>query len=100
MGRMKNQSLSEIVRIHVFVSGKVQGVGYRYATVSEARKLGLGGWVRNLPDGRVEAVFEGTKEAVERIIVWCDRGPAPALVSDVEVEYREPEGIEGFEVRM
>lgn len=97
---MKNQSLSEIVRIHVLVSGKVQGVGYRYATVSEARKLGLSGWVRNLPDGRVEAVFEGTKEAVETIISWCDRGPAPAWVRDVEVEYREPEGIEGFEARM
>lgn len=97
---MKNQSSSEIVRIHVFVSGKVQGVGYRYATVSEARKLGLGGWVRNLPDGRVEAVFEGSQEGVERIIAWCDRGPGPAWVSDVEVEYREPEGIEGFEARM
>ena len=97
---MKNQSLSDIVCIHVFVSGKVQGVGYRYATVSEARKLGLGGWVRNLPDGRVEAVFEGRKEAVERIIVWCDRFPEPAWVRDVEVEYREAEGIEGFEVRM
>lgn len=94
---MKNQSSSEIVRIHVFVSGKVQGVGYRYGAVNEARKQGLSGWVRNLPDGRVEAVFEGSKEAIETIISWCYLGPLPAWVIDVEVEYEEPQGIEGFE---
>ncbi|MBD2776968.1 acylphosphatase [Iningainema tapete] len=90
---------SEQIRAHVFVSGKVQGVGYRYATVDTASQMGLSGWVRNLPDNRVEAVFEGSREVVEEMIRWCYQGPPAALVKDVVVEYEEPEGLRGFQVR-
>lgn len=86
-------------RVHVFVSGVVQGVGYRYSTMNQARFLGLRGWVRNLPDSRVEAVFEGSKEAVEGMIRWCRRGPIGAVVKEVVVEYEEPMGDRTFEIR-
>lgn len=97
---MENKSESSTtVRAHVFVSGRVQGVGFRYHTTFEARKRGVGGWVQNLPDGRVEAVFEGSKEVVETMIHWCHRGPDTAMVTDVAVEYESPEGIEQFKTR-
>lgn len=92
-------SLNEQVRAHVLISGRVQGVGYRFSTVDQANDLGVNGWVRNLPDNRVEAVFEGRREAVEEIIQWCHRGPRAAVVKDVAVEYEEPEGLQGFETR-
>jgi acylphosphatase len=88
-----------MVRRHVFVSGGVQGVFFRYEARERARTRGLAGWVRNLPDGRVEAVFEGPDEAVESMVDWCRRGPRGAEVTDVEVIAEEPEGLEGFEVR-
>src|SRR6476469_1176860 len=88
---MQNQSPPP-VRVHVFVSGVVQGVGYRYSTRNQAKYFGLGGWVRNLPDGRVEAVFEGSKKAVEGMISWCRRGPKIATVSEVVLEYEDAEG--------
>jgi len=77
---------------HVVISGRVQGVWFRANTKEKARQLNVKGWVRNLPDGRVEAVFEGDKEAVEEMIRWCHQGPPLAKVEKVEVEYREPEG--------
>jgi acylphosphatase len=89
----------EQIRAHVFISGRVQGVGYRYSTMDEADRLGVHGWVRNLPDGRVEAVFEGSKTVVEEMIRWCHKGPSAAVVKDVAVEYEEPEGLRGFETR-
>lgn len=85
-------------RAHVFVSGVVQGVGYRFSTVEQAMQLGVTGWVRNLPDDRVEGVFEGTRAAVEEMIRWCYKGPRGAVVKDVIVEYEEPEGIREFEI--
>lgn len=88
----------KIIRAHVFVSGVVQGVGYRYSTVQQAEKLGLNGWVRNMADGRVEAVFEGKQTIVEEMIQWCDRGSSAAVVKDVTVEIGEPEGLRGFNV--
>ncbi|MCU0535386.1 MAG: acylphosphatase [Hydrococcus sp. Prado102] len=91
--------MSNVIRAHVFVSGLVQGVGYRYTTVQQARKLELNGWVRNLTDGRVEAVFEGEQAAVEEMIKWCHRGPSAAVVKDVLVEREEIEGLSGFETR-
>ena len=72
-------------RIHIIVSGRVQGVFFRSRTASEARMRGVAGWVRNLPDGRVEAVFEGNEEAVEEMISFCKQGPPKALVKNVEV---------------
>jgi len=81
-----------MVRAHLFISGIVQGVGYRWSCSREARGLGLTGWVRNLPDGRVEALLQGTKEQVEQMIKWCYRGPEEARVSDITVSYEEPSG--------
>jgi len=86
-------------RVHVFVSGDVQGVFFRYETRKRARGLGLAGWVRNNPDGRVEAVFEGPDEAVDQMVAWCRRGPEHADVRDVEVRDEGPEGLDSFDVR-
>ena len=91
--------LPKIVRAHVFISGRVQGVGYRYATVDTATQLGLTGWVRNLPDNRVEAVFEGARVVVEEMVRWCHSGPAAAVVKDIVLEFEKPEGLRGFEVK-
>lgn len=87
------------IRAHVFISGKVQGVGYRFSTLNKARQMGLGGWVRNLPDSRVEAVFEGTQADVEAMIRWCYQGSSASVVKDVTVQYEQLEGIQGFEVK-
>jgi acylphosphatase len=86
-------------RAHVYVSGKVQGVNFRGALQEEAESQGLNGWVRNLQDGRVEAVFEGDSGMVRRMIEWCESGPSSADVDDVSVEQEAPEGVSGFEVR-
>lgn len=86
-------------RAHVFVTGRVQGVYYRANTRDAADERGIDGWVRNLDDGRVEAVFEGSQEAVKSMIEWCHGGSPRASVRDVSVEYGEPEGLSGFEIR-
>jgi len=87
------------VRAHVLISGRVQGVFFRYETKRLAVRLGVEGWVRNLPDGRVEAVFEGEKEDVERMIEFCHRGPPGAIVRKVEVSWEEPTGrFQGFRI--
>lgn len=91
--------MSETVRAHVYVTGRVQGVFYRASTRDAAREAGVDGWVRNLDDGRVEAVFEGPEPAVERLIDWCHTGSDAAAVEDVDVTHEEPEGIHGFDVR-
>jgi len=91
--------MADRVRAHVFVSGKVQGVYYRASTRDAAREAGVDGWVRNLRDGRVEAVFEGAEESVEALVEWCHEGSSAASVDDVEVEYEPPESVEGFEIR-
>ncbi|QER42505.1 acylphosphatase [Thermodesulfobacterium sp. TA1] len=72
-------------RVHVYISGKVQGVYFRAYTEEEAVRLGVRGWVRNLPDGRVEAVFEGEDEAVDQMVAWCHKGSPYAKVAHVEV---------------
>ena len=86
-------------RVHVLVSGEVQGVNFRGATQEKAEELGLNGWVRNLQDGRVEAVFEGGSETVRQMIEWCKSGPSSADVDEVSVEQETPEGLSGFGVR-
>ncbi|ACK72442.1 acylphosphatase [Gloeothece citriformis PCC 7424] len=89
----------KLIAAHVLISGKVQGVGYRYSTVHKAKELGLQGWVKNLEDGRVETVFEGSQMAVEQMIQWCHQGPQGAIVSEVRVERVQPEALEGFEIK-
>ena len=78
-------SSGEHLRAHVIVHGLVQGVWFRASTRDEADRLGVSGWVRNLPDGSVEAVFEGDKKKVEEVVGWCHRGPSGAKVSKVEI---------------
>ena len=72
-------------RVHVFISGRVQGVFFRAKTRSEAIQNNVMGWVRNMPDGRVEAVFEGTPEGVDHMVNWCRTGPSLAVVDGVDV---------------
>lgn len=86
------------VRRHVWVSGRVQGVGYRQSCAYRAGHLGVAGWVRNLPDGRVEAVFEGDPEPVGRLVEWCRGGPTSARVTGVKVANEAPEGLAGFKL--
>jgi len=89
-----------MVRARLLISGIVQGVGYRWSCSREAKVGGLTGWVRNLPDGRVEAVLQGTREQVERMIKWCYRGPSEAQVSDIAVSYEDAlEDFKDFGIR-
>ncbi|HHT9125813.1 MAG TPA: acylphosphatase [Candidatus Brocadiia bacterium] len=81
-----------IVRAHVYVEGMVQGVFFRAGTVDKARSLNIVGWVRNCQDGSVEAVFEGKKDVVEKIVNWCRVGPSGAIVRNVDVNWEEPTG--------
>lgn len=88
------------VRAHVFITGRVQGVNYRAATRDQARRAGVQGWVRNLDDGRVEAIFEGSRAAVHHMVSWCHSGPSGAHVEHVELNWEEPTGTEaGFSIR-
>jgi acylphosphatase len=74
----------ERLRVRIVVRGRVQGVGFRYATVSEARRLGLAGWARNADDGSVEIVADGPSPAVQQLIAWCQHGPPSARVTNVQ----------------
>lgn len=80
------------VRAHVKISGRVQGVVFRESTRREAETHWVSGWVRNLPDGRVEAVFEGEDMDVRQLVQWCHKGPSRARVDDVQVEWEEYTG--------
>ncbi len=85
---------------HIFVSGHVQGVGFRWHTGAEARALGVGGYVQNLPDGRVEVWAEGQAAAVEALVTWLAKGPSGARVEGIEVQDTgAPRGLRTFEVR-
>ena len=87
-------------RAHVYVSGQVQGVFFRDSARKKAEQLSLAGWVENLPDGRVEALFEGAQEKVREMIQWCEEGPPHATVEEVDAEFEDiEESLEGFEVR-
>jgi acylphosphatase len=86
-----------MVRAHVFVSGLVQGVSFRWYAIQHARRAGVGGWVRNLHDGRVEAVFEGRRADVEAMVAWCHDGPPAARVRAVDVAWEDPEGLVEFD---
>jgi len=71
---------------HVYVSGYVQGVAFRYYTIRQAKSLGVTGWVRNLRDGRVEVLIEGEESQVNQMVDWCRHGPRTARVSDIQTE--------------
>jgi acylphosphatase len=85
-------------RARVRIRGFVQGVYFRAETRDRAGSLGVAGWVRNVPDGTVEAVFEGEADRVDTLVAWCRRGPEGARVDDVAVEWEEPSGERGFRV--
>lgn len=87
------------MRAHVWVSGKVQGVFFRDSTRDQAQRRGVRGWVRNLKDGRVEAVFEGPQESVDALVHWCKTGPELARVTNVERVSEPEEPLAGFEIR-
>jgi acylphosphatase len=87
------------VRQRAVVSGRVQGVFFRASTRRRADELGVTGWVRNLPDGRVELAAEGPLEAVGALLDWAGNGPPQALVTSVDVVEEPPTGATGFEVR-
>jgi acylphosphatase len=88
-----------VQRRRVVVQGHVQGVFFREATRRRALAAGVAGWVRNTPDGSVEAVFEGEREAVDRLVAFMQEGPRGARVDWVDVVNEEPEGVVGFDVR-
>jgi acylphosphatase len=88
-----------VQRRRVVVQGHVQGVFFRETTRRRAHAAGVAGWVRNLPDGRVEAVFEGARGAVDTLVAFAREGPRGARVDWVDVEAEEPEGLTGFEIR-
>ena len=87
-------------RVHLYISGRVQGVFFRARTKDTADRLSLSGWVRNLTDGRVEAVFEGNSDAIDQMIVWCRKGPPFSSVTSVELT-EEPftKEFTGFDIR-
>jgi acylphosphatase len=90
---------SDLQRAHVKISGEVQGVFFRDSTRQKAEELGLAGWVKNVPDGQVEALFEGPPEKVREMIRWCEEGPQRASVENVDTNFEGASGdLEGFEV--
>ncbi len=88
-----------MVRYRVLISGRVQGVFFRDACRHLAEQSGVAGWVRNLPDGRVEAVFEGPDEDVRRLVDWVRTGPRLAVVDNVAVQPEPPEGLAAFRIK-
>ena len=90
---------TDLVRVRAFFTGRVQGVYFRANTRKKANELGLNGWVRNLRDGRVEAVIEGTETRVDSLIDWCRHSMPLARVDSVEMEHEEPKNIQGFEIQ-
>lgn len=88
------------VRVHIFVSGRVQGVFFRHNTKKKALELGLTGWVKNLPDGRVEAVFEGERDKIDKILEWAKKGPFLAKVEKLDVKEEDYKGeFDDFEIK-
>ena len=91
---------SDNIRAHVIVHGKVQGVFFRYETKQAAIARGVSGWVRNLPDGTVEGVFEGPEESVKSLLAWCRQGPPESRVDKVDTDWLTAEGeFDGFRIR-
>ncbi len=92
--------MTEPVRAHVIISGRVQGVFFRMETLEEAKRTGVSGWVKNKQDGTVEAVFEGEKALVDSVIQWCRKGPPASKVKDITVAWEPYRGeFKGFNIR-
>jgi acylphosphatase len=92
--------MADAIACHLIISGRVQGVAFRWETLRAAERFGVNGWVRNLPDGTVEGFLEGRRQAVEDLIAWCRQGPATAVVTGVEVQDMPYEGrFERFAIR-
>jgi acylphosphatase len=89
-GGIKMVTAAAETRVHIKISGRVQGVYYRASALQEAEKLGLTGWVMNCPGGAVEAVAEGAKHKLEEFIAWCRQGPDGARVTQVDVGWEKP----------
>jgi len=90
-----------IVRAHVFLTGQVQGVSFRSNTRAQASIRGISGWVKNLPDGRVESVMEGDKDSVESLLEFCRKGPPGSSVNNIKIEWEKPRGDSGgFDIKL
>jgi len=94
------QSDAPAARLRLRISGRVQGVGFRFSAFDEARRLGVTGWVRNTADGAVELVAEGDHPHLQRLLAWSHAGPPGALVTDVETQWLSPTGeFDAFRIR-
>ena len=92
--------MAEKIRAHIVVSGRVQGIFFRAETQEKAQQLGVTGWVKNLSDGRVEAVFEGNKAQVEEMVNWAKSGPPGAIVNHLDLTWEEYQGeFPDFEIK-
>lgn len=95
---MPDQPAAEPIARRVVVSGRVQGVGFRFSAQDHAKSIGCLGWVRNLPDGDVEVWAEGPADVVEAMISWLREGPAWARVEDLQITSETPEGHSRFQI--
>jgi len=87
-------------RVHVIISGRVQGVWFRASTRDKAQQLGLKGWVKNTPEGNVEAIFEGEEKTVNEMLEWCNHGPPLAEVKNLDVKKQKPSNdLDEFHVK-
>jgi acylphosphatase len=92
--------MSERARVALRIRGRVQGVGFRFSALDEARRLGVTGWVRNTYNGDVELVAEGEDDQLRRLVAWCHTGPRGSLVTDVEQQWLPHTGeFDGFRIR-
>ena len=91
--------MEDRTRVHVFVMGDVQGLGFRQAIADKANEQGVAGWVKNLPDGRVEAVLEGPRDEVYRVVGLCRAGPKGAKVNGVQVDREPPKNEKTFKIK-
>ena len=96
---MQAQANLTIYQYEIRVYGRVQGVGFRYAALKQARSLGLKGWVENCPDGTVRSVFQGSREHCQKYMDWCRTGTGYSWVEHVDIQEMEPEGLTSFRVR-
>ena len=92
-------SKSRILHYELIVSGRVQGVGYRYSAINQANKLGIRGYVKNMPGGTVKLEIEGTDTAVELMLKWCRKGPGTAHVENISIYEGSPKGYKTFQVK-